>query len=39
MRLWVAKLSGLIGLCLSCWTTTVVAAPGYQYFVVGNLLV
>src|SRR4026209_2105018 len=36
MRSWVAKLSGLIGLCLSGWTTTAVAAPGYQYFVVGN---
>ena len=36
MRSWVAKLSGLIGLCLSGWTTTAGAAPGYQYFVVGN---
>ena len=27
MRSWVAKLSGLIGLCLSGWTTTAVAAP------------
>jgi len=36
MRSWGAKLSGLIGLCLSGWTTTAVAAPGYQYFVVGN---
>ena len=36
MRSWVAKLCGLIGLCLSGWTITAVAAPGYQYFVVGN---
>ena len=36
MRAWIAKLGGLIGLSLSVWTTTAVAAPGYQYFVVGN---
>ena len=36
MRQWIATLGGLIGLCLSVWTTTVVAAPGYQYTVVGN---
>jgi cyanophycinase len=35
MRSSLAKL-GFLGLCLSGWTTTAVAAPGYQYFVVGN---
>src|SRR5678816_4376648 len=36
MEAWIAKLGGLIGLVLSVWTTTAVAAPGYQYHVVGN---
>ncbi len=36
MRAWIAKLGGLIGLSLSVWATTAVAAPGYQYHVVGN---
>jgi cyanophycinase len=35
MRSSLTKL-GFLGLCLSGWTTTAVAAPGYQYFVVGN---
>ena len=36
MRQRIATLGGLIGLSLSVWTTTAVAAPGYQYTVVGN---
>ena len=36
MRSRFVKLSGVLGLCLSGWATTAVAAPGYQYFVVGN---
>ena len=36
MRAWIANLGRLLGLSLSIWATTAVAAPGYQHFVVGN---
>ena len=36
MQLRLAKLGGIIGLCYLGWTTIAVAAPGYQYRIVGN---
>ena len=36
MQSGIAKLVGIVGLCLSVWTTTAVAAPGYQHHIVGN---
>jgi cyanophycinase-like exopeptidase len=36
MRTSLALFIGLVGLSLAGWTTTATAAPGYQYFIVGN---
>jgi cyanophycinase len=36
MRSWLGILGGLIGVSLAGWATTAAAAPGYQYFVIGN---
>ncbi len=36
MKSRLAIFGAIVGLCLTGWTTTAVAAPGYQYFIVGN---